>query len=138
MKIVAALLFVAALTLFHVYGQNPSNGTVSREADRSRLEIVEELSESLANDLLELSVATRDQDLDVTSAYFPALIAGKNFPSNPLQAKTQVKWIELHGWEAPASDSVVVKTAGGPDDPGSGRVAAKAFLQSWTAFLDNF
>ena len=138
LKMVTALSLVAVLAPVGVFAQRASNDTANPVADRSRLEIIEELSESLANDLLELSVATRDQDADLTSVYFPALIAGKNFPSNPLQARTQVKWIELHGWEAPAPDSVVVKTAGGPDDPGSGRVAAKVFLQSWTAFLDHF
>ena len=138
LKMVTALSLVAVLAPVGVFAQRASNDTANPIADRSRLEIIEELSESLANDLLELSVATRDQDVDLTSAYFPAFIAGKTFPSNPLQARTQVKWIELHGWEAPASDSVVVKTAGGPDDPGSGRVAAKVFLQSWTAFLDHF
>ena len=37
-----------------------------------RLEIIEELSESLANELLELSVAERDRDLTLWREYVPA------------------------------------------------------------------
>src|SRR3954452_22000986 len=65
--------------------QDPAKSSAVQTDEKSRLEVVEELSESLANDLLELSVATRDQDLDLTSAYFPSLIFGKNFPSKPLE-----------------------------------------------------
>ncbi len=58
--------------------------------NRNRLETVEELSESLANDLLGLSAATRDRDLRSTAEFFPFEIAAKPFPSRPTPLKNQL------------------------------------------------
>lgn len=82
-------------------------------------------------------MATRDRDLELTGEYFPALITGKVFPSRPLQARTQVKWIGLHTSEAP-TESAVVKTVSRSDDSGIGKVKSTIFLQNWSAFLDHF
>ena len=78
---------------------SPKPPTINtQKADSSRLEIIEELSESLANDLLELSVATRDRDLQLTAEFFPAEIAAKPFPSRPASIKNEVKWVGSHLW----------------------------------------
>ena len=74
------------------------------ELDPARLEVVEDLSESLANDMLELSVATRDRDDAKTSEFFPARLTAATFPSRPGAVKTDVKWIGSRAWSA--SDSV--------------------------------
>lgn len=50
----------------------------TQKADPNRLEVTEELSESLANDLLELSAAARDRNLQATGEYFPAETAAKH------------------------------------------------------------
>ncbi len=97
-------------------------------SDRSRLETIEDLSESLANDLLELSVATRDRDLELTAAYFPAQFAAKPFPSRPAAAKNQVKWINAHNWE----------TARENPANGAGKIIRKDFLGGWSEFLEHF
>lgn len=96
--------------------------------DRSRLEVTEELSESLANDILTLSVATQDRDFETTAQYFPAQFAAKPFPSRPAAAKTQVKWISLHNWETsnPTQTYSLAKTTN------------VDFLKSWKEFLDHF
>jgi hypothetical protein len=65
----------------------------TQKVDRNRLEVIEELSESLANDLLELSVATRDRDLQLTAEFFPVSIAAKPFPSRPTLIKNG--WAEF-------------------------------------------
>ena len=103
-----------------------------------RLEIIEELSESLANDLLELSVAARDRDLSLTREYFPASIVGKPFPARPTETTGQVKWVGMHKWEAAAATIPVVTVARRSSDPGPGRVTSKAFLESWSEFLEHF
>ncbi len=61
----------------------------TRTFDRSRLETIEELSESLANDLLELSVATRDRNMEGTFEVIPARLMAKAFPSRPKPARKE-------------------------------------------------
>lgn len=109
------------------------------DADPQRLEIIEELSESLANDLLELSVATRDRDLELTAEYFPALITGKNFPSRPLATKSQVKWIGTRRWEMPVEKTTVaVKTSTKPLESSVLKLPKERFLANWSEFLAHF
>ena len=139
-----ALLFFAGYDFQIIDAQNADKGqtksteTAARPGDTRRLEIIEELSESLANDLLELSVATRDGDLETTAAYFPALLTAKPFPSRPLETKTQVKWIGLHTWETPAGNQSIVNASAASDGTGAARLTSKAFLKNWSDFLDHF
>ncbi|MEO5857913.1 MAG: VCBS repeat-containing protein [Pyrinomonadaceae bacterium] len=107
-------------------------------ADDRRLETIEELSESLANDLLTLSVAARDRDAELTREYFSAVLTGKIFPSRPTATVNQVKWVGMHKWEAATPTLSVVTVAAKPNDPGPGKIASKAFLESWSDFLEHF
>src|SRR5713226_10566342 len=66
--------------------------------DARRLEISEELSESLANDLLELSVVTKNRDIEKTAQFFPERLHAERFPSEPTATKPAVKWMGSHGW----------------------------------------
>jgi hypothetical protein len=135
-------LFLAVSGDWKTSAQNASsaqNTNKTQTVDNRRLEIIEELSESLANDLLELSVATRDRDLDLTGEYFPALIAAKSFPSQPLATKTQVKWVGTHNWEAAEKGASVInassKTA---ENAAANKISKKQFLDSWSEFLAHF
>ncbi len=67
--------------------------------ERSVLEQTEEHSESLANDLLDLSVALRRQDLSQISKFFAEGIEGIGFPtySGPLIPET--KWLSRRDWD---------------------------------------
>jgi hypothetical protein len=120
--------------------QTPPSGKTSADVDPKRLEIIEELSESLANDLLELSVATHDRNLELTNEYFPALLAAKNFPSRPAAAKSQIKWVGTHNWEAPTKQIVAtLKTSSQPADSAlAGKITNKRFLENWSEFLAHF
>jgi hypothetical protein len=120
-----SILLIALLGVLS-FAQNEVRRPPIQDVDRQRLETVEELSESLANDVLALSVAARDLDLELMGQYFPAVIVGKNFPSKPLSPKNQVKWISTRAWEAPT----------GGDSQGS--VAKPVFLLSWSGFLNYF
>jgi hypothetical protein len=129
------ILFLVFGVSNKVYGQNdkpaPTNdktATAAATVDRSRLETVEELSESLANDLLELSVAVRDRNLQLTAEYFPSEITAKSFPSQASPIKNQVKWIGSHIWE----------TKQNPDSNAAGKISREAFLKDWAIFLDHF
>ena len=98
-------------------------------SDTKRLEVAEELSESLANDLLTLSVAARDREIDLIAEYFPAQVAGKALPSSPTQTRTQVKWVGVHGWEP---SHKMIAAVNQPNTP------KKEFIASWSSFLDHF
>jgi|GEM_PF-441448 len=113
--------------------------------DRARLEVVEELSEALANDLLELSVATRDRDAARTAEFFPARLEATPFPSRPLPVKNLVKWIGTRNWEAEVPPTSTAKVAtvpasvGAPAEAKSVRtVAREDFLRDWADFLGHF
>jgi len=71
------------------------------ELDRAELERVEDLSESLANQLLELSVSMRRQDLAQVATIFDAhgTFDATLFPSKAGPSSLAFKWIESHGWE---------------------------------------
>src|SRR5713101_4990346 len=98
--------------------------------DARRLEISEELSESLANDLLELSVVAKNRDLEKTAQFFPEELVAHTFPSEPSDTKPEVKWIMSHGWTAKL---VSVSSSGK-----TGRIRATDFLGGLFAFLDHF
>ena len=103
----------------------PSPATVNPRG----LEISEELSESLANDLLELSVVTKNRDIEKTALFFPERLHAERFPSEPTATKPAIKWIVSHGW-AVQSAALSPGTAGD--------ITASEFLDGWAAFLDHF
>ncbi len=105
-----------------------------QKLDGNRLEVTEELSESLANDLLELSVATRERDLELTREYFPLAVAAKPFPSRPTPLKNQVKWVGAHNWET--SNGKIINVSG--DSTGANKITGKAFINGWAEFLAHF
>src|SRR5713101_998937 len=91
-----AILLTVALAGGEAVAQASAPSPAS--VDARRLEISEELSESLANDLLELSVVTKNRDLEKTAQFFPEELATDTFPSEPGDTKSEVKWIMSHGW----------------------------------------
>jgi hypothetical protein len=140
--IVALLVFGSFLP--HSFAQSKTgpavkkNESVATAKDDRRFETIEELSESLANDLLELSVAARDRDPSLTSEYFPVSLVGKPFPARPTATSGQVKWVGMHKWEAASPALPVVTVASKSSEPGSERITSKAFLESWSEFLEHF
>jgi FG-GAP-like repeat len=130
-KMLSTRLLIATTTLLLVLCG--IYDTDAQTVDRSRLEVSEELSESLANDVLELSTATRDRNFEVTDNFFPSQITAKPFPARPSVIKPQVKWIGIHGWEA---DGVQPKNAS--DDKASNIISKKDFMVGWSSFLGHF
>ncbi|MDQ3585264.1 MAG: VCBS repeat-containing protein [Acidobacteriota bacterium] len=135
----AAALFVANLGL--LYAQTATTAT---QVDRTRLEIIEDLSESLANDLLELSVATRDRNLEQTAEFWPAKLSANAFPAKPLPISPVVKWIGARQWTADASPQVadaqkVSLTTGATGAATTlPTVSREDFMRDWTKFLAHF
>ena len=92
--------------------------------DHSQLEEVEELTEALANHLLEFSVAARQKDRESIAAFFAASLSSPPFPSTPQDEKPTVKWLSEHGWQLESVNR----------EP----TARMDYLESFYAFLDHF
>lgn len=125
------LLLFVCFSSNNIYGQNQKTLQTSDKTaavDRTRLEMVEELSESLANDLLELSVNVRDRDMESVNEFFPVQLTAKPFPSRPSAIKNQVKWVGSHNWE----------TSGNSAANASKMISSKVFLSGWAEFLNHF
>ena len=132
------IILVVIGSSYKIYGQNdkPRQAAAKTAAavDRTRLETVEELSESLANDLLELSVAARDRGLELMAEFFPAQLTAKPLPTRRSPIKNQVKWIGSHDWET--ADAKIIKTSN--NAAAAGKITGKAFLENWAEFLAHF
>lgn len=87
------------------------------------LETVEDLSESLANDLLDLSVALRDRNARTVETFFASVVTGPTFPRTAAVEQSEHRWFSRHGWDA----------ISGPAVMRSGVVAR----DEWLAFLDH-
>ena len=96
-------------------------------ADLTVLENNEELSESLANDLLDLSVAARDHDLPKVATFFSSDFQATRFPSQPGPNKLEIRWIQTHGWTAPTTTTT-----------GATGTTRDVFLADWSDFLAHF
>lgn len=126
---------------------SPPKNPAAAELDRARLEVIEELSESLANDLLELSLATRDRDLQKTAEFFPAEFFATPYPAAPQAARAGVKWVGTRNWTtraAGANATLTRASAPAPNtatpapDSAPARTTARAFLTDWAEFLAHF
>ncbi|HEV2708222.1 MAG TPA: VCBS repeat-containing protein [Pyrinomonadaceae bacterium] len=140
---VRTTLALSLLSLLLTNWLAPPVSAQTAPVDRARLEVVEELSESLANDLLELSVATRDRDLQKTARFFPSKLMATPFPTRPAPFKTLVKWVGTRAWEV---EPQMVKAGGSQRaaissnaDPKALRaISSTEFLRGWTTFLEHF
>ncbi|HEV2761684.1 MAG TPA: VCBS repeat-containing protein, partial [Pyrinomonadaceae bacterium] len=144
------LLLPAPASLVEAQTEQTKAQQSSVELDRARLEVIEELSESLANDLLELSVATRDRDLAKTAEFFPRELTATAFPYAPQPLKPNVKWVGSRAWATPAASPLAggatitkTSTSGAPLSPSTSdaapvRTTAAAFLNAWSEFLTHF
>ena len=89
------------------------------------LEVSEQLSESLANQLLDLSVAVRDLNREQTAPFFADIMAAAPFPSQPGQLKLDVKWVSTHPWTVSATSATTSLTR-------------QEFLDAFFQFLAHF
>lgn len=102
------LLLVAALAAFVASGaHHPPRSSAQRTAtpsdpaaatDFARIEAAEDLSESLAGDLVELSLATRERDFERVVRFFAPLVNCSPFPSRPRIVGTHSRWTHARRW----------------------------------------
>lgn len=112
--------------------------------NRDRLEVVEDLSESLANDLLDLSVATRDRNLERIAEFFPPQFYSAPFPCKPQAVVAQLKWVGTRQWKPDeagmkmANVSLANQNAGAPAPAALRPTRREDFMRDWSAFLAHF
>lgn len=131
---VSGLLFSAAPLLLAWMGggqlPHPSPGAsahpdeLSVELDKERLLEVEDLSESLANALLDFSEAVRDRDLSRIESYFQDEVWFSPWPVPAAQEMERVKWTARAQRELPESEAR--------------RAQRQEAVHAWKAYLDRF
>jgi hypothetical protein len=122
--------------------QTPSSITPSSSmemTDPSRLDVIEDLSESLANNLLDLSVATKDRDLERMANHFASKLLAQPFPDQPQAHGLVIKWIYSRAWGA---GEFVAPTSVAKGDPFSlaalKEMNRSEFLAGLGGFLSHF
>jgi hypothetical protein len=93
------------------------------------LEVSEQLSESLANQLLELSVAVRDLNRESTAPFFADTMAAAPFPSQAGPLESDIKWVSTHPW---TSFTTPASAAATPS------LTSQEFLDEFFQFLGHF
>jgi len=91
--------------------------------DEARLTRDEDLSESLANDLLKLSVAVRDRSYETVAEFVDDTIVATPLPPGAPPAAPLVKWIEQRQWPPPAGGEAMQRAS---------------FVDQLKTFLDRF
>ncbi len=111
---------VRSLTLFAV----AASLLIGQQAafDQAELERTEDLSESLANDLLRLSVATRDRDAAAIESHWADEVEIVGFFDGPSETEVLHDWLGTHEWQR----------------SGAERVTRDELLQRFAVLLDHF
>jgi hypothetical protein len=94
------------------------------QLDKNELSEVEELSESLANALLDLSIAVRDRDEEVISSYFADEVTALTFPLSPFRASESIKWLQKNSVDLSTAPPVLT--------------SREKLMGEWSEFLDGF
>ena len=94
------------------------------DLDKSELIEVEDLSESLANALLDFSVAVRQRDLKTAGTFLADEVEALTFPLSPLPAGESIKWIRHSSVDLSDSQPVPTKR--------------EQLIEEWTAFFNRF
>jgi hypothetical protein len=123
-KFILILIFASLLSVGLALPEASIEPDGLKELDRPKLEREEDLSEALANDLLELSIAVRDKNLPRISTFFSDTIRVAKFPAQPDELIHEVKSIYRHGWKS-ESDAPFTRSNEG-------------FLKDWELFLSHF
>ncbi len=122
---------LALIAVFFSASAQSSSAPEPATLDPARLEIIEDLTESLANDMLDLSLAVRDRDEEKLGEFISASLTATPWPARAQPLTAEVKWVAKHAWAPAASPA---SNDGGEAQPMSG----EEFLRGWRSFLDHF
>jgi hypothetical protein len=99
------------LTAALVCGLAACTTTAPQTFDRQGLEDTEDLSESLANDLLAWSVDLRDRNYAGLGRFVADEVRTNGFPGSVPATEPVLKWIERRDWELPEATEIVARDA---------------------------
>ncbi len=124
--LVTLLLAVVMIAPLHrARLQTPQSSVAPKaQVDRRSLEDIEDRSEDIANGLLELSVAVRDDNPQKIAGYFAESAMTTPLPAAPTAQTPEVKWVQKHGWKFEPKKTVATTRA--------------EIARQWEAFLANF
>lgn len=116
----------------------PRPGGPFDSVERGHLELVEELSESLANDLIDLALATRERNLERVADFISPQINSALFPCRPGAVGARLKWAWTRRWEpdwksAKAANANFTKTTDAVRP-----TRREEFIRNLSRFLTNF
>jgi hypothetical protein len=119
--------------------QTPVPGEPDASVDHKRLELVEDLSESLANDLVELSLAIRGRNRERIADFIPPRLNSTPFPSRPQAAVAQFKWVMTRQWKPGARGREEESASfAGPNISAMRPVRREKFIRDLSRFLARF
>ncbi len=121
MRASATITTLCCLTLLSA-GASGGAARAQQAVDTTQLDEVEDLSESLANDLLALSLATRDKDRAAIKRYFDDSLDATPIPTVALPATRVAAWAVSREWRIEAME----------------RVGRDAFVQGLERLLERF
>ena len=125
-KLLSVPLLVSALVVSMGAPVQPAQVAQASQplnVDRARLETIEDQTESLANDLLEMSVALRRLNITEAGSYFADEVDANRFPQERTRLREAAPGITLHQWSI---------------GEGSPRVSREELLASLASFLSLF
>ena len=94
------------------------------QLDKSQLIEVEDLSESLANALLDFSIAVRGGDLKTIRAFLADEVEALTFQHTPTSSAGSIKWIQQSSVDLSHLQPVLTQR--------------ESFIEEWAAFLNDF
>jgi hypothetical protein len=121
---ICCLCCVMAAASFDVAWTQSQSPAAPSSEERRRLEDLEDRSEAIANQLLELSVLVRDGETDKVAEFFSDPAMTTPLPASATDPSPKVKWVHEHGWKFEPN-----KTA---------RTGRAELSKQWDAFLANF
>ena len=120
---VPAFLTLLVLCVPHLVSGQPA--PLPKGVDPHRLEVIEDLSESLANDLLDLSIAVRDRDWGSIERHFSPTATTAPLPCVPGPLVPRAKWFSARAWAARA-------------DGGTGRRPLSEWREEWRRVIEHY
>ncbi len=99
-----AVTLLAAVAVLTAMAPAGGAGQMQGPVDTAELDVTESLSESLANDLLLLSVAVRDKDRVTIERFFAESLEATPVPSAPVDHPGDVGWVSRHEWPTGAPE----------------------------------
>ena len=114
-------MLITVLTSSVIFWLLPGSPIWASPVDRTQVEWVEDQTESLANQLHQLSHAVRQRDMEQVAGHFAAELVAHGLPRQSGASKQVIKWVYQH-----------------QVDTGAAQLDKRAFVEDWRRHLQHF